>query len=146
MQTMAKLPGWDWALTCEERTKKDGKCVLQLPIAPQGAPIAELTVLPKNKSDVMEIIVPLGLMIPPGVRVAIGSGQPIPIAFETCNQVGCVAELPIDAATGDALAHNSGGRLIVVNGAGNEVPIAFSLRGFGAAMALRADDMRARDH
>jgi invasion protein IalB len=143
MQTVAKLPGWDWILTCQERTKKDGKCLLQQSITQQGNVIAELSVAPKGKSDVMTIVVPLGLLIPPGIGVAIGSGQPRQVAYLTCTQ-GCIAELPIDDSVAEALAHNTGGKLYVVNGAGNRVPIPFSLHGYGDAMAVRAADTAAR--
>lgn len=136
----------DWRLTCPPRTSKKGFCVMQSTIMQPGTTnvVAELSVAPRNNSDVLTVLAPLGVFIPQGVKVVVGSGQAKTIAFTTCVQLGCVASLPIDSGLAAELSQSTGGRIAVTAGDGKVLPLNFSLRGYGDALAARAVDTAAR--
>ncbi len=149
MATIASLQ--DWRLSCPPRTTKTGTCILQQFIAQKGtnSVVAELTVAQKGKSDMLTVVVPLGVFIPPGLKFTVGKGEPKSIAFKTCLQtdvpiLGCIATAPIDAGLAAAMSQNSGGQITVVTGEGKTVPLNFSLHGYREALAARAVDIAAR--
>lgn len=148
MQTIDTLQ--DWRLTCPPRTDKKGVCVMQSPIYQPGSStvIAELTVAPKNradaKSDELTVVTPLGVIVPPGLRLTVGNGQPKTVSYKTCVQIGCIASLPIDSGIASALSQNSSGQITVIAGDAKPVALNFSLRGYRDALAARAVDMAAR--
>jgi invasion protein IalB len=139
----------DWQMTCQPRTQKDGRCVMQQTIKlANGSVIAELSLAPdeKTKADSLTIVTPLGVLIPGGVKVVVGSNAPKAVDYKTCAQMGCIAVLPVDSALSDTLAHGGTAQLQVVNGFGKTVPIGFSLKGFADALAARETDMKARSN
>jgi invasion protein IalB len=147
METVAALQ--DWRLTCPPRTTKDAYCLIQSVLVQKGSnnSVAEITIGPKDKShldsDQMTIVVPLGVFMLPGLRLAIGTVDKT-IAYRTCLQVGCIATLQMDSALESALASNTGGSISVATLDGKTVPLDFSTRGYGDALAERTVDMAAR--
>jgi invasion protein IalB len=144
MTTIATLD--DWRLTCPPRTSKKGFCVMQSTIAQPGTTnvVAELSVAPRNNSDVLTVLAPLGVYIPQGVKVIVGSGEAKTLPFTTCVQLGCVASLPIDSNLAAELSQSPGGRITLASGDGKLLPLHFSLRGYRDALAARAVDTAAR--
>jgi len=144
MQTIAVMK--DWRMSCPPRTQKDGTCVLDQTIVQRGSnnPLAQLTIGQRDKGDVLAIIAPLGVLITPGLRFSVGTGQPIAIPYKTCLPAGCVATVPLDAALSTAMTQNAGGQITVVAVVGKPIPLNFSLRGLPDALAARAADMKAR--
>ena len=144
MTTIATLS--DWRLTCPPRTSKKGFCVMQSTAMQSGTTnvMGELSIAPRNNSDVLTVLAPLGVFIPQGVKVSVGSVQPKTVAFTTCVQLGCVASLPIDSALAAALSQSNGGHVTVTSGDGKPLSLNFSLRGYHDALAARAVDAAAR--
>ncbi len=137
----------DWQIACSARTDKDGGCVLETAIIDKAtnAPVMQLTVKQKGENDILTIvIVPLGILIPPGLRISAGAGQPRAAPYETCVQGGCVASLLMDSGLSSAMILNTTGQVVVVNGAGKAVALNYSLKGFADAVAARAVEMKAR--
>ena len=87
--------------------------------------------------------VALGIFMPPGLRLAIGTVDKT-IPFKTCLQVGCIAAVPMDPTLASALSNNTGGSISVATIDGKTVPLDFSMRGYGDALADRNVDMAAR--
>jgi invasion protein IalB len=147
METVGSLG--DWRLTCPPRTTKKAFCLVQSVVVQKGTNnnVAEITIAPKDNAhpdaDQMTIVVPLGVFMPPGLRLAIGTLDKT-IAFKTCLQVGCIAALPMDSTLASALANNTGGSITVATIDGKTVPLDFSLRGYTDALADRSADMAAR--
>ena len=144
MRTMEAFQ--DWQLTCSPRTDKNGGCELATAIFDRAtrAPLVRLTVNQKGADETLAVVTPLGVLIPPGVRLSIGSAQPRLLAFRTCVQGGCVAILPLNSDLTSEMARNTLGKIVVVNAAGKAVALNYSLNGFADAMAARAVDMAAR--
>lgn len=144
METVAGLQ--DWRLTCQPRTTKNGGCLIQSGIVQRGTNnvIAELSVAPKDKSDVLTIIAPLGVRILDGVHFGLGSISKT-VQFKTCLQMGCIATLPMDSGVATAMSQEQNGTITIVAADGRAIPLNFSLRGYSDAIADRATDMSARN-
>ncbi len=108
-----------------------------------NSPVAEISIAPKNNTDVMTIVVPLGIFVPTGIKLGFG-GFSKAIPFKTCVPVGCVASTPVDSTLASALANNAGGSIGVVTSDGRSVPLNFSMHGYSDALADRSVDMAAR--
>jgi len=77
---------------------------------------------------------PLGILLQPGLGIAIDAGKPILVPFESCNSGGCRATAEIDTA---GLAHFRRGTTMTVRYAAADrrtVEIPVSLAGLDAAM------------
>lgn len=144
MQTIKAFQ--DWRLTCAARTEKKGGCVVQSAVFDRatGTPLIQLTVGKNGQADTLAIVAPLGVLVPPGLRISMGSGPQRPIAFKTCIQAGCIATLPLDSGLTDAMSTNTDGQIILVNGVGKAVGMKYSLKGFKDALDARAVDTEAR--
>jgi invasion protein IalB len=142
MQTVAAFQGW--RLSCPPRTEKAGFCVMQQALARKGSNtiLAELNVVPKDKTDMLTIVAPLGVFILPGIKVAAGSSAKT-IAYKTCLQMGCIASTPIDSGLATAMSKSQSMQITVVAD-GKPASLNFSLAGYSDALAARAIDMAAR--
>jgi invasion protein IalB len=144
MQTIGSFQ--DWRMTCSPRTTKKGICIMQHTVVPPGSnsPVAQLTVVSKDKGDVIQIAAPLGILIPPGLRFTVGSTVTKTAAFDTCVQAGCVAVIPIDDSMAAAMSKSAGGQISIARLDGKVVALNYSLRGYNDAFAARAVDVAAR--
>jgi len=144
METFGVFQGW--RLNCPPRTMKNGTCVMQQALARKGssAAIAELNIATRDGKDYLTVVAPLGVLVPPGLKVSIGNGTDKMISYKTCVQMGCVATVPIDQAMADAMSNNAGIRITVFAPDERTVPLNFSLGGYKDALAARTVDMAAR--
>lgn len=123
-------PDGDPARACEmvqQRLNGDGRPVLTTAVGK----------VPDNSNPGMVMILPLGIALPPGVRLSIDGGAELPVRVERCEPRGCVVELLLEP---DLLARLKSGRearaLVHVyreNGL-QRVGLPVSLLGFTAAL------------
>jgi invasion protein IalB len=144
MQTMSVIK--DWRITCPPRADRRAACALQQEIVQKGTSnvLVQLNVGKTGDKDTLAIVTPLGVLVPPGLRFIVGDGQPRTAPYKTCLQAGCIATLPLDASLAAAMTHNKAGRIVVVNGASQAVPLNYSLAGFAEAYETRAADEKLR--
>ncbi len=79
------------------------------------------------------VMVPLGIAIQPGVRIAIDDQKPIPLKYSTCHAGGCTAEV---MATSDLVSQLKKGSKMVVAAlsiAGETIGFRVPLNGFTKA-------------
>ncbi len=87
----------------------------------------------KGAQKTMRILMPLGFLVPPGIRVVVDKGQPVAGRYATCLPHGCFAEV---AVKDDFVAAIKKGSILNVsarNQAGKEVTFAVPTTGFGKA-------------
>ena len=109
-------------------------------VSDQGQPVMAVAVYeskggqPAQTQRVIRFLLPLGLMLQPGIRFAVDQGQPTPGRYALCFPNGCFAE-----AVGfkdDLLAQMKKGtnlNVSVQNQVAREVTFAVPLAGFGKA-------------
>ena len=80
-------------------------------------------------------VLPLGVLLPPGVSFSADAGSPITKAIDFCNQGGCVI-LPQPAeGLVDELKSGKQGHINFIYMNGRRIAVNFSLDGFGQAIA-----------
>ncbi|MEM7176059.1 MAG: invasion associated locus B family protein [Pseudomonadota bacterium] len=80
-----------------------------------------------------EIMAPLGVLLPAGIRVQIDSGKVRGTGFQVCIQVGCLAQDAVSGEfLGDLKAGSTAKMMLVLPGQG-EVSVNISLSGFTKA-------------
>lgn len=106
-------------------------------VSDQGQPVLAVAVYdmkgPQNVK-VMRFLMPLGLLLQPGVRFAVDQGQATPGRYAVCFPNGCFAEAPgIKDEVVAAMKKGSTLNISVQNQMQREVTFAVPLTGFGKA-------------
>jgi invasion protein IalB len=97
------------------------------------APILAVAVYDVKGEDtrVVRLLLPVGLMLKPGIRFSVDKGQPLEGSFEICFPNGCFAETKIKSPTIDALKKGTTLVVSVKNQVNNEVDFNIPLASFG---------------
>jgi invasion protein IalB len=99
--------------------------------------------LPNGKSA-LDMVMPLGVALEPGVGLVLGTNPMITAKYRTCTQQGCIVDIPIDQKLQSALDAGKDGR-VVFAGANDNKPVAIpvSLTGYNDAQrAYRRDEAK----
>lgn len=91
----------DWRLRCEAGTDAETRrCFLfqNIVLREGGQRLLTMSVgyLPGADGPAAIFTMPLGIALPPGVRVVVDQGDPIRFPVERCEPAGCVGGLPLD--------------------------------------------------
>ncbi|MBV1703708.1 MAG: invasion associated locus B family protein [Hyphomicrobiales bacterium] len=90
--------------------------------------------------DHLQVVLPLQLLLPPGIRIQIDGGESVPGRFLTCAPNGCFAETDLTPAQ---VGKVKSGKILTVavrNLASVELDFKLSLDGFATALAGPAID------
>jgi invasion protein IalB len=89
---------------------------------------------PHVDRHVMQIAVPLGVAVPPGVIVHTDKYSSPALPYRRCDRGGCYVELLTDGAMIDQLSHGGDGAVVKITADdGKKYDIKISLNGFSAA-------------
>ena len=138
-ETTARVYG-DWRLNCPPATAKPSPCTLTQDIMQNGTgtTLVHIELAQSEGEKRLAVVVPHGVLIPPGLGLGIGSAQIQVLKYQTCDQVGCFVVQPLNDATLDALREADSGRIVVVSRDGQEVAFPYSLKGFSTGMRMLA--------
>ncbi len=122
----------DWKLSCPSRNTASAGCALTQDIIQggTGVTLVHLQLVRSDNTQRLLIVVPHGVLLQPGLGLVIGSTPLRVLKYQTCDGVGCIAILPLDQTTLDALQAADAGRIVVVWRDGKDVAFPYSLRGF----------------
>lgn len=130
----------DWQLQCFRTDAGEDPCQMyQLLREEGGNPVAEFSLfkLPSNSQAVAgaTIAVPLGTLLPEGLKVAVDSGAAKGYNFSFCSVAGCFARIGFTEADIAALKAGAEATLVIVPAQAPDqtVEIKASLNGFTAA-------------
>lgn len=130
----------DWQLQCFRSESGEDPCQMyQLLHEDAGNPVAEFSLfkLPENGEAVAgaTIVVPLGTLLPQGLRIAVDESSAKAYNFSFCSMVGCFARIGFSQADIDAF--KSGGEafltIVPAQAPDQRVVIKASLDGFTKA-------------
>lgn len=109
--------------------KVEGKDLVEIQIrklsgakAPNGQPIPAA----------IQIVTPLGVLLPPGVRIQVDSKKERGAPFELCGEGGCIVRQPMDDAFINELKGGQVAKLTLVGGQ-QAIDVDISLAGFTKA-------------
>jgi invasion protein IalB len=89
---------------------------------------------PQGSVDtVITVLVPLGVMLKPGLGVQIDSGEATRGAYELCDRNGCVLQSPMPAAMVSSMKKGVTAKFTMVAPPNKEIVSSLSLSGFTAA-------------
>lgn len=129
----------DWTLRCA--TLKDGKVSCEMVQAVRQPDSGKELMLmavgypPGEKQLLAWIVLPLGVLLPPGLGLKVDDGEPARLAIQYCETAGCLAPwAPTDA---ELAALKAGTKLTVIvhDRSGKQFGLPVSLKGFTAALA-----------
>ena len=99
---------------------------------------AAIGLVPGSPEPIALFTLPLGISLPQGASLRIGSGEPIRFPIERCEAEGCRGGLKLGAALVDALKQAQDAELIFHDAQRQPIRVALSLEGFASALeALR---------
>lgn len=130
----------DWSLSCTVRDSGRTCVLLQDQLQQNGQRLLTVEIGTRPEGAVATLLLPFGILFESGVTPEIDEQAPLALVrFRTCLPTGCIALLPIDAATLEKLRAGTSLKLRVTTAA--ETPLTFqvSLKGLTTALdRLRA--------
>ncbi|QND46658.1 invasion associated locus B family protein (plasmid) [Rhizobium lusitanum] len=126
----------DWRVACSQRDKTPACAISQDQTQQNGQRLlaVEMQMRPDG-SAVATLLLPFGIVLDSGVTPNVDDQPPFkPVRFRTCLPTGCIALLPIDAATLAKLRNGSRLNLRVTADADKPLSFPVSLQGFSAAL------------
>jgi len=129
----------DWTKVCGKDPAQNAEICYTTRdfVSDQGQPVLAVAVYDAKGAQPQKIVrflMPLGLLLQPGVRFAVDQGQPTPGRYAVCFPNGCFAEAP--GLKDDVVNQFKKGTTLnvsVQNQAQREVTFAVPLAGFGKA-------------
>lgn len=133
-----QAPANNWASRCVAGARQGPlECSIEQRLVMQntGQLVAAVTIrLPTDSTaPVMMIQTPLGLLLPPGVRIDIDGGAAQTLPLQTCDNSGCYAGNPVSDEMLNAMAGGSKLNLTFQNLNKQDVTVSATLVGFTAA-------------
>jgi invasion protein IalB len=136
----------DWTKVCgKDQAQNAEVCYTTRDfVSDQGQPVLAVAVYDAKGAQsqkVVRFLMPLGLLLQPGVRFAVDQGQPTPGRYAICFPNGCFAEAPgLKDDLVNAMKKGTTLNVSVQNQAMREVTFAVPLAGFGKAFDGAAID------
>jgi invasion protein IalB len=126
----------DWRVACPPASAKDQKCVLQEDVmdSRSGSTVVRVGITAEKGKPELGLTLPLGVALPPGVGLTLGTDKPVIFTYRTCNTVGCIAVLPLDGKLMDRLKAAKDGKVLVAGLDSKVVAIPISFKGYGDAL------------
>ena len=130
----------DWQVRCAEAQdvcvmsqvgrNADGQDVLEVQFRKlSGAQTPEGTAIPAA----MQIVTPLGVLLPAGVRVQVDGGEQAAAPYQVCTPEGCVVRQPLTTEVLNQLKAGANAKFTLVAVPQQEIPVNISLMGFTKA-------------
>jgi invasion protein IalB len=105
-------------------------------VSDQGQPVLAVAlydVKGQQPQKIVRFLMPLGLLLKPGIRFTVDQGQPTPGTYAVCFPNGCFAEAQVKDDFIAAMKKGTNLNVSVQNQAGREVTFAVPAAGFGKA-------------
>ncbi|MBS7695662.1 MULTISPECIES: invasion associated locus B family protein [unclassified Chelatococcus] len=104
-------------------------------VSDQGQPVLALAIydVKGDPTRIVRFLMPLGLLLRPGIRFTVDQGQPTPGAYAICFPNGCFAEAQVKDDFINSVKKGNTLNVSVQNQVGNEVTFAVPLAGFTKA-------------
>ena len=138
----------DWRVICAPPDEKGegGGCSLTAQIVrDDGGTLVSLSITDTAPGSQMQVVVPHGVLLDPGLGFSVGDGSLRVLPYETCMPTGCMVLVGLDSETLKAMKSAASGQVVVVPGNGSPVTIPFSLKGFAEGFAALEDAKSRRD-
>ncbi|MGQ0595114.1 MAG: invasion associated locus B family protein [Gammaproteobacteria bacterium] len=131
-----------WRLHCEPAKRGQERCSIVQDVVTrtsgQRVVRAAIGLVAGSTEPIALFTLPLGISLPPGASLRIGTAEPVSFPIERCDAQGCRGGMKLGATLLDALKQAQNAELIFHDGHRQSIRVALSLEGFAAALeALR---------
>ncbi len=138
VQVKAEPSQPDWTKVCgkDQGTNAEICYTTRDFVSDQGQPVLAVAlydVKGQQAQKIVRFLMPLGLLLQPGIRFTVDQGQPTPGRYAVCFPNGCFAEAQVKDDFVAALKKGTNLNVSVQNQAGREVTFAVPAAGFGKA-------------
>lgn len=127
-----------WTVRCQESDKAKEHCEVfqRLIVKESGARVAEFAIGFPEKKDAARgvVVLPLGILLQPGVEMKIDEGKAYAFKVRYCTQAGCFAYVNLDQALLDLMKNGEVARFVFKSADGKDVNLSMPLTGFGKAL------------
>jgi len=144
-ETQTVVTYGDWRTACPPAANKDQNCSMieQIMDSRTGQSVVQVGVATTKGKITLSVNVPLGVLLPAGAGLVLGSDKPQIFPYRTCTQSGCIADLVLDHKGLASLAAAKDGKVLVAGLDQKAVAIPISLKGYSdAAQALHSAEQR----
>jgi invasion protein IalB len=126
----------DWRVACPPASAKAQNCEMQEEVldSKSGTAVARISITSEKNKPELGLNLPLGVALPPGAGLVLGSDPPHLMAYRTCNTGGCIAVLDLDNKLLTAIGAAKDGKVLVAGLDGKVVAIPISFKGYGDAV------------
>lgn len=109
----------------------------------QRVMVTTISFVPDQEQPVLSLIVPLGIHLPPGIRLQVDGYDELTLPLQRCDAIGCIAVLPMKELLVEAFRKGKEGQVTFFNVAGKGSKVRISLDGFRKGLeALSAKGKR----
>jgi invasion protein IalB len=138
VQVKAEPSQPDWTKVCgKDQANNTEICYTTRDfVTDQGQPVLAVAVYDvkgQQAQRIVRFLMPLGLLLQPGIRFAVDQGQAVAGRYAICFPNGCFAESPVNPDFINGLKKGTTLNVSVQNQAGREVTFAVPAAGFGKA-------------
>ena len=128
----------DWNVICPPASTEGAECSL----SSQRSGVLSLVI--GGKLPGLQVWVPHGVLLDPGLGFSVGDSALKVLPYETCMPQGCLVLVGLDSETLKTMQTAQAGQVVLVPGNGTPVTLPFSLKGFsdGYAALESAKDRR----
>ena len=138
----------DWQVRCF-KVQGQSRCDMYQELADKNTqqPLLSLSVayIPTMNRRAIQILVPLMVSIPKGLKVITDSYTSPVLKYTSCERTGCYVAAIADDAFLQGLARSGpSAKVQITTDSGREIPIDFSLRGFSQALDLMTAQTKAK--
>lgn len=134
----ATPPGDLWTVRCQESDKAKEHCEVfqRLIVKESGARVAEFAIGFPEKKDLARgvVVLPLGILLQPGVEMKIDEGKAYAFKVRYCTQAGCFAYVNLDKDLLGLMKSGTAARFVFKSADGKDVNLSMPLTGFGKAL------------
>lgn len=149
----------EWSKVCPSGGEQKNCYVTRDFVDTDGSAIMAIgvyTISGKQDRIIGRVLLPLGLSLPAGIRIAIDNAPPVPGQFSSCIQTGCFVEFPIGPEFAQTMRKGDAIRIAALNQYQAEIGFLAPLSGLAAALdgppltdaalAHRQDNLRRKLH
>jgi invasion protein IalB len=127
----------EWTKVCgkDEAANKEICYTTRDFVSDQGQPVLAVAVydVKNDPVKIVRFLMPLGLLLAPGIRFGVDSAQATPGKYAICFPNGCFAEAQVNDAVVNTIKKGTTLNVSVQNQVGKEVTFAIPTAGFGKA-------------
>jgi invasion protein IalB len=125
----------DWRTACPAAAPKQAPCEMVLDVLDGKTrnTVARIAVSHDGANQVLAFTMPFGVALEPGIGLRVGKDPVKVVQYRTCNQIGCIAEMPLDDKLTASLKAATDVQLLFAGLDGKPVGVPVSLKGYADA-------------